>query len=350
VDTAERYRLFAEWEAAGSSPCYERLSYAVADEPALIERLDGLPKLKRQPNLLFAACRYLGDSLEDTAEALSFMLDRWEDIADVLRVRSTQTNEPARTGALLPLLAQLEQPIALIEVGTSAGLCLYPDRYRITYDDQPPIGPRDAKVSIHVSTNGAVPIPEVELEVADRIGIDLNPLDVRRADDLAWLKACIWPEHDERRARLTAAAATVADDPPEILAGNLLDRIDDALARVPPDTVPVVFHTAVLAYLARDDRQRFADSIDRHRAGDHRRVVWISNEAPGVVDGLTTDLEPPPQVERKGFFVLGVNGTEPCAVADPHGEWLAWGPEESDRTCGVTVARNSRRLGPDSAE
>lgn len=36
---------------------------------------------------------------------------------------------------------------------------------------------------------------------------DLNPLDVRDPDDMAWLLACIWPEHTERRERLVAAAA-----------------------------------------------------------------------------------------------------------------------------------------------
>ncbi|MGV4926084.1 DUF2332 domain-containing protein [Streptomyces sp. BHT-5-2] len=31
---------------------------------------------------------------------------------------------------MLPVLAALPQPLALIGVGASAGLCLYPDRYR----------------------------------------------------------------------------------------------------------------------------------------------------------------------------------------------------------------------------
>ncbi len=38
--------------------------------------------------------------------------------------KRTQTNEPGRCAVLLPLLAALPQPLALLEVGASAGLCL----------------------------------------------------------------------------------------------------------------------------------------------------------------------------------------------------------------------------------
>src|SRR5260370_37467954 len=50
-------------------------------------------------------------------------------IAEVMLTRTTQTNEPGRCATLLPALAQIEGPLALIEVGASAGLCLLPDAY-----------------------------------------------------------------------------------------------------------------------------------------------------------------------------------------------------------------------------
>ena len=45
--------------------------------------------------------------------------------------RSTQTNEAGRLATLTPAFATIavDQPLALVEVGASAGLCLYPDRY-----------------------------------------------------------------------------------------------------------------------------------------------------------------------------------------------------------------------------
>ncbi|MFE4537493.1 DUF2332 family protein [Streptomyces scopuliridis] len=47
--------------------------------------------------------------------------------------RRTQTNEPGRCATLLPALAALDGPLALIEVGASAGLCLHVDRYSYDY-------------------------------------------------------------------------------------------------------------------------------------------------------------------------------------------------------------------------
>ena len=58
-------------------------------------------------------------------------------------VRSTKTNEPRRCAGLLPVLAGIAGPLALLEVGASAGLCLYPDRYSYSYDGLPPLHPAD---------------------------------------------------------------------------------------------------------------------------------------------------------------------------------------------------------------
>jgi hypothetical protein len=320
VDTREWYRFFAEVEAAGSSPAYERAARAVAGDDRLIGLLDRLPAPKRQPNLLFAACRYLGASFDVSPAAIEFMLDRWSEVRDVMLARSTQTNEPARTASFLPLLAGIDGPIALIEVGASAGLCLYPDHYRITYDDHPPIGPGDSMVGIAVRTEGPVPVPEHSLDIAWRVGVDLEPLDVNDDEDVAWLSACVWPEHTQRLERLREAVALVAADPPTLVRGDLVDGIDELLSSVPAGLTPVVIHSAVLGYLSPDRRSLFAERV---RA--HRDVCWFSNEGSGVVESLRTGLEPPAFATSRAFFVVGVSGESVAAISDPHGSWLRWG-------------------------
>lgn len=321
MDTAERYRLFAAYEARGRSPSYERITRAVAADARLLARLDALPPAKRQPNLLLAACRLLG-APTDTGGFLDFVHTRWPEISAVMRDRSTQTNEPARCAMLLPLLAGLPQPLALVEAGASAGLCLYPDRYGYTY--VPPAGAGgtavggESGVAVKVAAYGDVPVPAELPRVVWRAGIDLHPLDVGRDGDLAWLTACIWPEHDERRRRLVAAAAIARADPPHLVAGDLLDGLPALLAEAPAGATKVVFHSAVLAYLRRADRERFAELM-RARTD----VVWISNEALTVVPGLATSAEPPADV-APGYFVVGVGGSRAAALADPHGSWLSW--------------------------
>lgn len=219
VDAAERFRLFAEHEARGRSPSYERIARAVAADPGLLGLIEELPPAKRQPNLLLAACRLLG-APTDVDGFLDFVQARWPGVREVVLEQSTQTNESARCAMLLPVLAALPQPLALIEVGASAGLCLYPDRYDYLFDrgrgGVTSVGPGSA-VRLRVAAHGDVPVPAALPTVVWRAGLDLHPLDVTRDDDLAWLTACIWPEHEERRQRLLAAARIARADPPHLV-------------------------------------------------------------------------------------------------------------------------------------
>src|SRR6202034_3241658 len=57
--TAGNYRRFARQEAADRSPAYEQLAMAVAGDAAILGFLRSLPWAKRQPNLLFAAARWV---------------------------------------------------------------------------------------------------------------------------------------------------------------------------------------------------------------------------------------------------------------------------------------------------
>ena len=66
------------------------------------------------------------------AELRRHLLARWPDVRGTVLRRSTQTNEVGRLATLLPAFAEAEgrsgRPLALLEVGASAGLCLVPDR------------------------------------------------------------------------------------------------------------------------------------------------------------------------------------------------------------------------------
>ena len=319
MDTAGWYRYFSEVETAGSSPIYERLTRAISDDAELIARLDELPAMKRLPTLLLAASRILDAPVDDPTRALRHMHERWDELSALMLARSTQTNEAARSATFLPLLAQIDGPIALIEVGASAGLCLYPDRYRIRYDDGPWIGPSESPVAIEVQTAGTVPPFRGAIDVVSRAGIDLNPLDVHDQDDMAWLAACIWPEHVDRQERLRAAIEVASGEPPDLVLGDLVETIDEVLTAVPDEVTPVVFHSAVLGYLTVERRSAFAA-----RMHAHPRARWFSNELPDVVEGLSTDLAAPEYADTIPFFVVGVSGREAVAVSDPHGRWLTW--------------------------
>ena len=132
VSTAENYREFAQ-EARGRSPDYDALATLVADDETILRFLGTLPPPKRQPNLLFAAARYLLGSPPDITALRALVRENPAALTQVMLARRTQTNEPARCATLLPALAQLPPPLALIEVGASAGLTLLFDRYSYDY-------------------------------------------------------------------------------------------------------------------------------------------------------------------------------------------------------------------------
>jgi hypothetical protein len=306
---AATYTEFAAREAHGVSPIYERLSFAIAGNGELLALLGCLPGAKQQPNLLFGVVRFLGGPVEDPVEFLDYAVTNWPAIEAEIRSRRTQTNEVGRCAILLPVLAALPQPLALLEVGASAGLCLYPDRYAYRYGSHQ-IGTGEPVLDCAAA---GVPAPAGLPEVTWRAGLDLNPLDVTNPADFAWLDALIWPEHTHRRARLRAAAAIAAADPPLLVRGDVVDDLPALAAQAPANATLVVFHTSVMYQVPAPRRDAFV-TIVRGLPGH-----WISNEAPDV---LTYDTLPAPP---DGVLnnVLALDGT-PLAWTRPHGQAMAW--------------------------
>lgn len=311
LSAAQNYRAFAE-EARDRSPVYESLAVSVADDDSVLGFLDGLPPDKRQPNLLFGAARYLLGTTPDSHGLRVTVDERAGELAQVMLAKRTQTNEPGRCALALPALAQLPQPLALIEVGASAGLTLLVDRYSYDYGGHHIAGLDPGAPTLRCEPRGSVPLPRQVPEISWRAGLDLNPLDVRNADDVRWLSCLVWPGEDDREERLAAAVQMARRDPPTVYPGDLLTDLPALVAQAPPAATLVVYHCAVLAYVEPKDRRRFADTVRELGA------VWLSNEGPGVVPGL-----PVPQHEGTPF-ILGLNGKTPLAVNDSHGRWLQW--------------------------
>lgn len=312
--TAARYRSMAERQTRGISPSYERICLGVAEDADVIAQLDTLPAPKRQPNLLLAAVRFLGGPVDSYGGFRAFVLGCWDELAATMLRRRTQTNEPRRCATLLPVLAALPQPIALLEVGASAGLCLYVDRYAFCYSGGPVIG--SSSVVFDCRASGPVPLPATLPNIAWRAGLDLNPLDVRDDEDVRWLESLVWPEQGDRFELLRGAVAIAREDPVPVTRGDLLTDLGPLAAAAPEAVTLVVFHSAVLAYLDTGQRATFRRELGELAA--RRPTVWLSNEGPGVVVDL-------PAAEGSVPFVLARDGV-PLATASPHGEWLDWLP------------------------
>jgi hypothetical protein len=314
---ASVYLAFAEREAHGRSALYETLARGVADDSVARFFLAELPRAKQQPNLLFAAVRYLYGTPQDWGNFRRLLLEHGDEIRATMMARSTQTNEPARCATLLPLLARLRPPLALLEVGAAAGLCLLPDAYAYDYDGYrvPPTLYTSATPPTFFCRANRAPLPGRGLEIIWRAGLDLRPINIKDPEQITWLEALVWPDEGNRLQLLRAALEVAHHSPLQVIQGDLRTDLRALVARMPADATRVVFHTAVLGYLSSaDERSAFRQAMK------DLEVVWISNEPPALFPNMTQGLSKPWPL---GLFLLSMN-RRPMTWTDPHGASLDW--------------------------
>ncbi len=319
AEVAESYRDFASYAASDSST-FAAWANAVAEDAEVEAWIASLPRLKRQPNLVFAAARWHGVPAPGPYAGLrEALLDDDGRIRATILARATQTNEVGRLATLLPAFARFDAPLALLEVGASAGLCLYPDRWGYAWrtdDREVTLG---AEPRLRCQVRGPAPLPSALPQVAWRGGVDLNPLDVTDADQMAWLAQLVWPEQTDRLTTLEQAIRVVRREPPTLRRGDLLEELPDLVAQAAPYGTVVVFHSAVVAYLEPDDRLRF-DALVRGLVAEGA-CHWVSNEGKRVLPSITaTGPEIPPE---ESTFVLGIDGMM-VAQTHGHGRSMRW--------------------------
>ncbi len=334
---ADLFRVLAEVDFGDASPLYATLATHAADDPELLSLLRPAGPTDRLPHLLFAAVQYLlladGSDPIDAFGADPFprfrewSLDRRADVEALVATHVVQTNEVGRCAALLPCLAAVaaaeRRPLAVIEVGSSAGLNLLFDRYRYDYGGGNGSGPADSTVVLRPRVDGS-PAPGLQVpEVAWRRGLDRLPVDVTDDEAVRWLRACIWPEQTDRQHLLDHAVSIARLDPPVLIAGDAIESLPAVVQSAPADAALCIVHTAVLPYLP-DPAALTGLLQDMSR----NRPLWrVSGEA----SGLVPDLVAPPAASKPIAFVYGVvpfavAGQRPRALArsGPHGTWIEW--------------------------
>lgn len=370
--TSRRFEIFIDREVRESSPLYTVLSQYVSDDLAaggmFTEVLAQAPERQRIPNLLFASVhRVLFDHPEDPLaayypslggtrapdEALPgafarFVAAHRAEIDPLLATGETQTNEVRRSAQLLPAFgwvrAATRRPLGLIEIGPSAGLLLHADRYEYRYEfaDGTVLaggaGEADGVPALHCEVRGSctpeqlAPFVTKDLRVSSRVGLDLNPLNPSDPDARAWLRALLWPEHEERRVRLEAALAHAARRPVKLRKGDALRILGDAVESVADTAIACVFVSNSLPHWSAEGRAELVALI--RELGARRDLVFVIKEAYRVGLGLFSD-GPDPAVEtgRDVHEVLGavvyLGGRERLyrlGAAGMHGAWLDWEP------------------------
>jgi hypothetical protein len=366
---AEQFAPFARHECA-EDPLYVRLSEAVAAAPQRAALLTAAPPTQARPVLWLAAIqdRLLelaaagthpplaayypslvaagsgGPAARAPDDALPAALDAFlaaehDTLQALIATRTTQTNEIGRCAVLSPLLAGLSaraggRPVALLDVGCSAGLNLGVDRYRYRYldaaggavlADSRPDGPDaiDAPtVDCRLAGDPAHAMHGLDRAViASRAGIDIAPIDPADEREVRWLRACLWPSDTARRARFDAAVRIARADRRTLRrVADATSAVDDWLATLPPGVLPVVFNSWVLSYFDEAALERHQRHLLRHVA--EGRLAWVSAEMAHVMRPAWPGLPAPDaaQVEaaaRAGVDARTLAGSTLWTVAQP---------------------------------
>lgn len=346
---AARYTRFAA-ECDGISPLYAFLAAQIAGDPALLTIALACRPEQPPGNLFLGAVHYLllqqpdhplaayYPSLTPTPLPVTaafpafkaFCLDHRLALEEILATHLVQTNELRRCNYLFLAFAQIAQqtahqglaePLALLELGASAGLNLLWDHYGYHYYHQASgavraAGNPESPVLLRCTVRGErLPaLPDRLPPVAWRLGLDLNPLDLRNAQAYLWLQALIWPEHQDRVALLADARLLYQQAPPHLRRGDLATDLPALLAEMPAYATPVIFHTHVFNQVTETVREEVT-----------QQFVAFSRER--TLYRIGNDLTPPALQHFPLTLQIYENGkitTRHLADVDGHGRWLQW--------------------------
>ena len=197
-----------------------------------------------------------------------------------------QTNEVGRSAALLGgylAVAATGLPLRVLEVGASAGLNLRFDRFRYEAGGHA-LGPEGAPVVLREPWVDRRPDLTGPVQVVERRGCDLRPLDPLDAGDRMRLRACLWPDQPDRRARLDGALAVAAEVPAPVDRADAAAWTDACLAEPRPGVATVVVHSIVAQYLSPRTRRDLQRAVTRAGAAatPEAPVAWLRMEPSSV--------------------------------------------------------------------
>jgi hypothetical protein len=212
----------------------------------------------------------------------ALMADPPPELLDAL-TRPPQTNEVGRSasliGGFLLVARETGQPVRALEIGSSAGLNLRFDRYRYEQGDEG-YGPADAGVRFRGEWPAGVPPFDAPLQVVARRGCDVDPIDPCTDEGRLTLLSYVWPDQEERFARMAAALDIAAEVPATVDRADAADWLDQRLAEPADGTTTVVFHSIMWQYLLAEKAAEVTQVIEDAggRATGDAPLAWLRLE------------------------------------------------------------------------
>jgi hypothetical protein len=257
-----------------------------------------------------------GGDLESAVGAAVIRHDAW---LSAWLGHPPQTNETGRSAVLLPgflaIARETGLPLALAEIGSSAGLNLFFDRFRYRYGDAE-WGDAAYPAMLSPQMRGAVPDLTGELKIASRAGSDIAPLNLEDGGDRLRLRTYIWADQSERLARLDAAIHVARQGTVTLEKADAADFVTRQLAARKAGECLVLFHSVVCQYLPEHTKKSIQTAMQRAgaEATPDAPLAWLAMET-------LKNTDPHPVLQ----LTLWPGGqTRTLALADFHGRWIEW--------------------------
>jgi hypothetical protein len=319
----------ASYCAAMGSPLYAELLERAADDAARRGKVFDLLEPFDAPNLradalalrLMAAVHRLvltgeaprlaahypsagGRPGGDVWEAFHELVAEQADRLRPLVARPCQTNEVGRSAALafgfLEIAARFGLPLRLLEAGASAGLNLRFDHFRYAGGGAA-WGPANSPVDLTgLWLDSPARLP-ARLEVAERSGCDLRPIELGSPEGRLQLEASVWADQALRLARLRGAIAVAARVPARVEQASVEAWLADRLGEARPGNATVVYHAIVYEYFTPAVRQGFHAALEAEgaRATPEAPLAWLRFEATPATRGYAVTLTTWPGAEER---------------------------------------------------
>jgi hypothetical protein len=269
------WKLLAEHSTAGLDAAYPLRVLGGAHRLALTGRA---PDLARH----FPSTDGDGD-VEGAWDALRAILSSPPpEVLDAL-TRPPQTNEVGRSasliGGFLIVAAETRRPVRALEIGSSAGLNLRFDQYRYEQHHRG-FGPEDSRVRFTGLWDDGEPPFDAPLEVVERRGCDVDPIDAGSDEGRITLLSYVWPDQGERFERMSAALEIAAEVPATVDRADAVDWLGVQLAATTPSVTTVVYHSIMWQYLS-DETQAVTTAVIETagaQATEDAPLAWLRLE------------------------------------------------------------------------
>ena len=229
-----------------------------------------------------------------------------------------QTNETARAAMLLPgfLLIARETglPLSLTEIGSSAGLNLFFDRFHYDYAGRE-WGPMGSPAELAPEVRGNPPPLGGELRVADRAGSDIAPIYISDPAQRLRLRSYIWADQAARLDRLDAAIGIASERPFTLEQADAAEFVRKRLRGRKQGEAFVLFHSTMWQYMPRASKDGVLAALAEagREATRDAPIARLRMEPLGQAPHQTLSLTMWPDGE-----------TRRLALCNHHGRWIEW--------------------------